>query len=100
MVRSTRIFNYVETIIKLFSKAVHQHWGIENSLHWCLDMCFDENHRRMRVDNSAENFYVLRHIAANSYKSFTSVKFSMKTKRFRCYFDDDFLLSLILNKFS
>jgi predicted transposase YbfD/YdcC len=111
MVRSTRIIKGVETVdvryfissvtdIKLFAKAVRQHWGIENSLHWCLDMCFDEDHCRMRVDNSAENFAVLRHIATNLYKSFTSVKLSLKAKRFRCSFDDRFLADVIFNKFS
>ena len=76
MVRSTRIIKDIETVevryfitsvtdVKLFSEAVRQHWGIENSLHWCLDMCFDEDHCRMRVDNSGENFAVLRHIATN-----------------------------------
>ena len=110
MVRSTRIIKGVETVevryfissvteIKLFAKAVRQHWGIENSLHYCLDMCFDEDHCRMRVDNSAENFAVLRHIAINLYKSFTFSKLSLKAKRFRCSFDDDFLSSVIFNKF-
>lgn len=110
MVRSTRIIKDKETVevryfissvtdIKLFAKAVRQHWGIENSLHWCLDMCFDEDHCRMRMDNSAENFAVLRHIATNLYKSFTSSKLSLKAKRFRCSFDDDFLASVIFNKF-
>lgn len=111
MVRSTRVIKGVETVdiryfissvtdITLFAKAVRQHWGIENSLHWCLDMCFDEDHCRMRVDNSAENFAILRHIATNLYKSFTSVKLSLKAKRFRCSFDDRFLANVIFNKFS
>ena len=111
MVRSTRMINDVETVdtrffissvtdIKHFAKAVRQHWGIENSLHWCLDMCFDEDHCRVRVDNSGENFAVLRHIATNLYKSFTSVKLSLKAKRFKCSFDDDVLASVIFNMFS
>ena len=54
----------------------------------------------MRMDNSGENLAVIRHISLNLYKSFTSVKLSMKAKRFRCAFDDDFLCSVILNKFS
>lgn len=111
MVRSTRIIKDIETVevryfitsvtdVKLFSEAVRQHWGIENSLHWCLDMCFDEDHCRMRVDNSGENFAVLRHIATNLYKSFPSGKLSLKAKRFKCSFDDKFLSRVIFNKFS
>jgi len=42
---------------------------------------------------------VIRHIALNLYKSFTKVKLSMKAKRFRCSFDDQFLCNVILNKF-
>ena len=107
MVRSTKIVNYVETVgvssvtdVKLFAKAVRQHWGIENSLHWCLDMCFDEDHCCMSVDNIGENFAVFRHIATNLYKSFTMVKLSIKAKLFRCSFDDEFLVSVIFYMFS
>lgn len=94
-----RYFISSVTDLKLFSIAVRKHWGIENSLHWCLDTNFDEDHCRSRVDNSGENLAVLRHIALNLYKSFKSGKMSIKSKRFRCSFDDDFLHSVILNKF-
>ena len=110
MVRSTRIIDNVEssenryfiasiTDIADFSQAVRTHWGIENNLHWCLDVNFNEDKCRARKDNSGENLAVIRHIALNLYKSFKSVKLSMKAKRFRCSFDDDFLCSVILNKF-
>ncbi|MDE5755338.1 MAG: ISAs1 family transposase [Oscillospiraceae bacterium] len=111
MVKSRRITNGVESeeyryFITLltnpdkFSQAVRMHWEIENHLHWCLDMNFNEDRCRMHVDNSGENLAVIRHISVNLYKSFTSVKLSMKAKRFRCAFDDNFLCSVILNKFS
>lgn len=111
MVRSKRIINGEEstenryfitslTDLSRFSDSVRTHWGIENSLHWCLDMNFNEDKCRSRVDNSGENLAVIRHIALNLYKSFSSIKFSMKAKRFRCSFDDDFLCSVIFNKFS
>lgn len=111
MVKSRRIINDLEieeyryfitslTDLEKFSQAVRMHWGIENNLHWCLDRNFHEDQCRMRMDNSGENLAVIRHIAINLYKSFTSVKLSMKAKRFRCAFDDDFLCSVILNKFS
>lgn len=111
MVQSSRTVNDKESVenrffissvtdIKHFSQAVRKHWGIENNLHWCLDEIFNEDKCRMRVDNSAENFAVIRHIAMNLYKSFTKQKLSLKSKRFRCSFDDDFLCSVIFNKFS
>ncbi|MBR7085069.1 MAG: ISAs1 family transposase [Oscillospiraceae bacterium] len=111
MVRSKRIINEEESVenryfitsltdLQKFSNAVRKHWGIENELHWCLDMNFDEDRCRTRVDNSGENLAVIRHISLNLYKAFTSVKLSMKAKRFRCSFDDNFLCSVIFNKFS
>lgn len=110
MVRSTRIIDEKESIenryfitsitdVKEFAEAARKHWGVENNLHWCLDVNFDEDHCRMRKDNSGENLAVIRHIALNLYKSYTNVKLSMKAKRFRCSFDDDFLCNVILNKF-
>lgn len=110
MVRSTRIADETESVedryfitsltdVKQFSEAARKHWGIENNLHWCLDVNFDEDSCRMRKDNSGENLAVIRHIALNLYKSFTKVKLSMKAKRFRCSFDDKFLCNVILNKF-
>lgn len=88
------------TDLDKFSQAVRMHWCIENNLHWCFDMNFNEDKCCMRMDNGGENLAVIRHISVNLYKSFTKVKLSMKAKRFRCAFDDDFLCSVILNKFS
>lgn len=53
--------------------AKRSHWGIENQLHWVLDMQFGEDESRARSDNSAENLNVLRHWAYNLLKSETSV---------------------------
>jgi len=77
-----------------FSKSVREHWGIENSLHWCLDVGFNEDKQRMRKDNSAENFAIIRHISTNLLKRDTS-KMSIKCKRHRCAYDDDFLLQIL-----
>ncbi len=84
------------TDLKKFSDAARKHWGIENSLHWCLDMNFYEDRCHARVDNSGENLAVIRHISLNLYKAFTSVKISMKVKRFRCSFDDDFSVPFLI----
>ncbi len=111
MVRSTRIINGTESVeerffitsltdVQKFSEAARKHWGIENDLHWCLDVNFNEDRCRMRKDNSGKNLAVIRHIALNLYKAYTKDKLSMKAKRFRCSFDDDFLCAVILNKFS
>ena len=77
-----------------FAKSVREHWGIENSLHWCLDIGFDEDKSRIRADNSPENFAVIRHISLNLLKRDDS-KMSLKAKRHRCAYDDEFLLKIL-----
>lgn len=75
--------------------AVRQHWGIENSLHWTLDVTFREDESRIRKEASPENFAILRHIALNIIKSDTSIKASVKRKRLLAALKDDFRETLI-----
>ena len=82
--------------VKRFAKAVRAHWGIENSLHWCLDVTFHEDYSRIRNDHSAQNMAVVRHIALDVLKSFPS-KLSLARKRRHCAYDDDFLALVILS---
>ena len=81
-VKSTGIWYFITllTDVTQFAEAVRMHWGIENSLHWCLDVNFDEGRCRIRKDNSGENLAVIRHIALKLYKSYQKVKLSMKVK--------------------
>ncbi len=53
---------------RAFGAAVRSHWGVENGLHWVLDMAFQEDASRMRKDHSQQNFVVLRHMALNLLK--------------------------------
>ena len=66
-----------------FATAARSHWGVENSLHWVLDVSFREDESRIRKDNAPDNFAVLRHIALNMIKKETSLKKSIKSKRLR-----------------
>lgn len=80
--------------ITLFSRAIRKHWGIENSLHWCLDMTFREDYSRIRKDHSAENMAVVRHMALNILKNYPA-KISLARKRRRCAYDDDFFAEVM-----
>ena len=81
-------------------KAKRNHWGIENSLHWVLDMAFREDESRARKDFSAENFNAVRQIAYNILKSDSSFKGSFPDKQFKCMLDTAYLDKIIRNSFA
>ena len=92
--QETRYFIASLTDVKVFAKAVRGHWGIENSLHWCLDVVFNEDNCRIRESNSAENFSVIRHFALCALNQHSS-KISLARKRRKCQYDSNFLLDVI-----
>ena len=75
--------------------AVRGHWGIENSLHWVLDMAFDEDRSRIRTDNADHNLGVVRHMTLNMLKQETTAKVGIKAKRKRAGWDEDYLLKVL-----
>ena len=75
--------------------ASRQHWGIENKLHWSLDMSFREDESRVRKGNGAENLARLRHIALNILKQDKTKKVGIKNKRLNAGWDYDYLLHLL-----
>ena len=82
------------TDVNTFSDAARSHWGVENSLHWCLDVTFREDSSRMRKDHSAENFAVVRHIVLNTLKNMPD-KMSVARRRRHCAYDDAYLASVL-----
>ena len=92
----TRYFITSLTNVETFATAVRAHWGVENSLHWCLDVVFHEDACRTRKDNSAENFSVIRKIALNILKNFP-VKMSLARKRRKCEYDSGFMADVLLS---
>jgi predicted transposase YbfD/YdcC len=75
--------------------ASRSHWGIENQLHWVLDVAFNEDQCRVRTGHAAENFAVLRHLALNLLKHVPGSKVGIKTKRLRAACDEEFLARVL-----
>lgn len=78
-----------------FLDATRSHWGIENDLHWCLDIAFREDESRVRVGHGAENLAVLRHMALNVLKQEKTTKVGLKVKRHKAGWDENYLLKLL-----
>ena len=76
-------------------KTIRSYWGIENSVHWVLDMAFREDECRKRIDNSAENFAILRHITLNLLKQEKTCKRSIAGKRHKAGWDNKYLEKVI-----
>ena len=85
-------------LIKKASSAIRSHWGIENSLHYVLDVTFNQDRSRIRKDHAAENFGVLRHIAMNLLRGAPFAKNSSPSnnlKRMRAAADTDYLTEIM-----
>lgn len=80
---------------KLLNQSVRAHWGIENSLHWVLDVAFDEDDCRIRIGEGAQNFAILRRIALNLLKQDKSAKVGVATRRLKAAWDTAYLEKLL-----
>ena len=78
-----------------FSEAVRQHWGVENKLHWVLDVSCAEDASRIRKDKGAQTFSVLRHIALTLLRRESQHKRGIKARRKRAGWDRDYLLRVL-----
>jgi predicted transposase YbfD/YdcC len=78
-------------------RIVREHWGIENVLHWTLDVILDEDQTRSRKDHAPENLAVLRRLALNIARAHPDTKTSLRGKLKRAAWDDKFLVDMLLN---
>jgi predicted transposase YbfD/YdcC len=74
---------------------VRAHWGIENGLHWVLDVAFREDESRVRSGPAAEHVAVLRHIAIHLLRRETPANAGIKGKRLMCGWDETYLAKVL-----
>jgi predicted transposase YbfD/YdcC len=84
----------LEPDAKVIADVIRQHWGIENGLHWVLDMIFRDDECRIRKANAPANFTTIKHMASNILRGVRG-KHSMRSKRHLAAWDDDFLFQAI-----
>ncbi len=77
------------------AQAVRGHWGIENSLHWVLDVAFGEDDCSVDRDQAPENLARLRKIALNLLSSEKTAKIGVANKRLKAAWDNNYLAKVL-----
>ncbi len=85
----------LETSAESLQNMIRLHWGIENKLHWCLDVAFCEDTSRKRTGNAAQNFSVLSKIALNLLKQDKQTRQGLKGKRLKAAYDNNYLVKIL-----
>jgi predicted transposase YbfD/YdcC len=96
--REVKIRYYISSLATRAADFLHiirSHWGIENRLHWELDIAFREDDSRVRKDHAPQNFAVLRHIALNLLKQEKTAQGGIKAKRLQCGWNEQYLLKVL-----
>ena len=73
---------------------IRNHWGIENGLHWCLDVSFREDDSRARAGHAGANLGTVRRVALSLLKR-ADTKGSIQTRRMKAAWDDDYMLKIL-----
>jgi predicted transposase YbfD/YdcC len=81
--------------VETFARAVRGHWGVENKLHWVMDVCFGEDQSRARQGYAAENLATLRRLALNLLKQEKTKKRGIRGKMLNASWDHPYLLRLL-----
>jgi len=74
--------------------AIRDHWGVENGLHWVMDMNFRDDECRVRKGNAPANFTTIKHIACNILR-LAKGRMSMRQKRHKAAWNEDYLFELL-----
>lgn len=82
---------------ELMNKSIRSHWGVENSLHWILDVGFNEDASRKRSGNAAQNYSIMNRIALNLLKNDKTTKVGIRSKRLKAGWNNKYLIQLLKN---
>lgn len=103
-ITETQTRHYISSAVSTaqkFNEAIREHWGIENRLHWILDVAFGEDGSTKKAGTAAENFSFISKMAVNllyQYKDKKGArKVSMKTKRKKAGWDNNYLVAVLAN---
>ncbi len=94
----TEISYYISSLnnASIIESGVRKHWGIENKVHWTLDVAFNEDHSRKRTGNAAQNYSCLNRIALNLLRK-DNTKIGVKGKKLKAGWDNEFVFKLLNN---
>ena len=93
--KETRFYiSSLEPVAEKIGTAIRKHWGIENKVHWILDVAFNEDRSRKRIGAAAQNYSTLNRIALNLLKK-DNTKIGVKGKRLKAGWCNEFILDLI-----
>ena len=81
--------------VETFARAVRGHWGVENKVHWIMDVCFREDQSRARAGYAAENLATLRRLALNLLRRDRTKKRGIRGKQLNAGWDHAYLLRLL-----
>lgn len=94
--KATRYYiSSLENNAEQYQKNIRSHWGVENKLHWTLDVGFSEDASRKRNQNAAQNYSVILKIALNLLKNEKTEKQGIAGKRLKAAWNENYLLKVL-----